>query len=82
MESTNPAFNKAVVRVNVFRDHRQVPVLELLDVACLTYRPAAVALQSVRLRRLRRLPVRLSKLRDVMSNLCACQSLDKVVRLA
>ena len=27
VESTNPAFNKAIVRVNVFRDHRQVPVL-------------------------------------------------------
>lgn len=24
VESTNPAFNKAVVRVNVFRSHRQV----------------------------------------------------------
>ena len=24
VESTNPAFQKAIVRVNVFRDHRQV----------------------------------------------------------
>jgi N-acetyltransferase 10 len=24
VESTNPAFQKALVRVNVFRDHRQV----------------------------------------------------------
>jgi len=24
VESTNPAFHKAIVRVNVFRDHRQV----------------------------------------------------------
>ena len=25
VESTNPAFGRAVVRVNVFRNHRQVP---------------------------------------------------------
>jgi len=24
VESTNPAFQKAIIRVNVFRDHRQV----------------------------------------------------------
>lgn len=24
VESTNPAFQKAIVRINVFRDHRQV----------------------------------------------------------
>ena len=26
VESTNPAFGRAVVRVNVFRNHRQVPI--------------------------------------------------------
>ncbi len=26
VESTNPAFGRAVVRVNVFRNHRQVPL--------------------------------------------------------
>ena len=29
VESTNPAFGRAVVRVNVFRNHRQVPLRRL-----------------------------------------------------
>ncbi len=36
VESTNPAFQKAIVRVNVFRDHRQVSYCT----ACIYYEVA------------------------------------------
>lgn len=33
VESTNPAFNKAIVRVNIFRQHRQT-IQVCLDICC------------------------------------------------
>ena len=34
MESTNPAFSKAIVRVNVYRSHRQVRVADYAHLCC------------------------------------------------
>ena len=34
VESTNPAFQKAIVRVNVFRSHRQVGTIQAADHCC------------------------------------------------
>lgn len=34
VQSTNPAFNKAVVRVNIFREHRQTIQVRTLFISC------------------------------------------------
>ena len=34
VESTNPAFQKAIVRVNVFRSHRQVGTIQVANRCC------------------------------------------------
>ncbi len=36
VESTNPAFQKAIVRVNVFRSHRQVGTIQAANRCCQT----------------------------------------------
>ena len=47
VESTNPAFQKAIVRVNIFRDHRQVSCWPASVQREATVHPAGRTMQSL-----------------------------------
>ena len=50
VESTNPAFNKAIVRINVFRNHRQACLCRLLACQQNHHAPHTVSLMKRALR--------------------------------